>query len=139
MLRFRKFQAAGNDFIVLESSPAGLSVAQRRRLCDRHLGIGADGLVQVEAGVFHYWNADGQVGTFCGNGARVAAWLEYERTTAREFTLQAADGPHQVRILSLSPPPGSCFTAGACRAAVLSFGPLVCAYGFAASPCSDFF
>ena len=104
MLRFRKFQATGNDFIVLEVSPAGLSVGQRQRLCDRHLGIGADGIVHTEAGFFHYWNADGQEGSFCGNGARVAAWLEHERTGAREFLLQAADGPHQVRILSQQPP-----------------------------------
>lgn len=104
MFRFRKFQATGNDFVVPELSPAGLSVAQRKRLCDRHMGIGADGLVHVEGGVFSYWNADGQVGTFCGNGARVAAWLEYERTEAQEFSLQAADGPHQVRVLSRQPP-----------------------------------
>lgn len=61
-------------------------------------------MVHTEASFFHYWNADGQVGSFCGNGARVAAWLAHEHTGAWEFSLQAADGLHRVRILSQQPP-----------------------------------
>lgn len=121
MLPFRKFHAAGNDFLVLEGSPDSLSDAQRRCLCDRHTGIGADGIVAIQPWIMqfraevplehgelfvpmHYWNADGKKGSFCGNGARVAMWLVYEQYRKAQATLVAADGEHKAEIVSLSPP-----------------------------------
>ncbi|MCS7153497.1 MAG: diaminopimelate epimerase [Bacteroidia bacterium] len=114
MLRFQKLQATGNDFILLEENPALLSEHARRRLCDRHFGIGADGLIYVEAvqgecarkACFQmtYWNADGRVGTFCGNGARAAAWAAYQRQAYEKAILLAADGEHEVEVLQTAPP-----------------------------------
>ncbi len=112
-MRFRKFHAAGNDFLVLAEDPRRLDEGFRRRLCERHTGVGADGLVAIEpaassgpvpAFAFLYWNADGQPGTFCGNGARVAGWLAYETTQARRLELIAGDGTHPVHILAENPP-----------------------------------
>lgn len=114
MLRFQKLQATGNDFILLEENPASLGENVRRRLCDRHFGIGADGIIYVEAvqgggagkACFQmtYWNADGRVGTFCGNGARAAAWVAYQRQAYEKAILLAADGEHEVEILQTAPP-----------------------------------
>ncbi len=78
LLHFYKMNGAGNDFIVidnreLEYSLDGDTIAA---LCDRHRGIGADGLLAVEPAEkgadykFRYYNADGGEAEMCGNGAR---------------------------------------------------------------------
>ncbi|GAA0992001.1 diaminopimelate epimerase [Subtercola frigoramans] len=90
-LHFTKGQGTGNDF-VLFSDPDGLidlTPAQIASLCDRHFGIGADGLIRavksqnIPAGAaalaaddaaewfMDYYNADGSVAEMCGNGIRV--------------------------------------------------------------------
>lgn len=73
--RFWKLSGAGNDFILLraEDLPRRSRLpALARRLCDRRLGIGADGILVLGAEV-RYLNADGSA-AFCGNGTRCAAW-----------------------------------------------------------------
>lgn len=114
MLHFQKLQATGNDFIILEEDPALLTIAQRARLCDRHFGVGADGIIAVEVvslimeahtGILrmHYWNADGGIGTFCGNGARAAFWVAHQRWGVRSAVLLAADGAHEAYLVKESP------------------------------------
>lgn len=92
LLKFDKYQALGNDFIILDEShhirQAGashpsLNAEQCRLLCDRHIGIGADGILTLfrsqesKADLYmHVMNADGSTANICGNGARcVAEWL----------------------------------------------------------------
>ena len=81
---FTKMNGAGNDFVVLDNRDGrydGLDGARIARLCDRHRGVGADGLLAVEparAGsdadfTFRYYNADGGEAEMCGNGARCFA------------------------------------------------------------------
>jgi diaminopimelate epimerase len=80
-LKFTKMSGAGNDFVCLDNRRKNLrlSHAQIARLCDRHFGIGADGLLVVEPGGAHhdfrmrYYNADGGEADMCGNGARCFA------------------------------------------------------------------
>ncbi len=81
-ISFWKMNGAGNDFVVIDNRDHSfdLSRAQIARLCDRHRGIGADGLLAVEeataAGAdyrFRYYNADGGEAEMCGNGARCFA------------------------------------------------------------------
>ena len=75
---FWKMNGAGNDFVVLDNRDLDLSLTgeQIALLCDRHRGVGADGLLAVEpaqAGAdvrFRYYNADGGEVEMCGNGAR---------------------------------------------------------------------
>jgi diaminopimelate epimerase len=80
-ISFTKMNGAGNDFVVLDNRDGrydGLDTAAIARLCDRHRGVGADGLLAVEpvkAGsdadfTFRYYNADGGEAEMCGNGAR---------------------------------------------------------------------
>jgi diaminopimelate epimerase len=82
-IEFVKGHGTENDFILLPD-PAGtlqVSESQVRALCDRHAGIGADGVIRVTpaqpgsapAFVMDYRNADGSLAEMCGNGARVFA------------------------------------------------------------------
>ena len=73
---------AGNDFVMLDNRDLKLRLApgQIARLCDRHRGVGADGLLLAEPGAngksdfrMHYFNADGSEAEMCGNGARCFA------------------------------------------------------------------
>ena len=81
MLRFTKMDGAGNDFILVDNraGEVDLNRAQIVRLCDRHHGIGADGVLLLENPADHadfrmrYFNADGGEAEMCGNGARCFA------------------------------------------------------------------
>jgi diaminopimelate epimerase len=82
-MRFSKWHALGNTYVLVERAdlPEPLSPEAARRLCDPHLGVGADGVLEIvevrgpEADVL-VWNADGSRAELSGNGARIAAmWL----------------------------------------------------------------
>jgi len=78
MLNFTKMNGAGNDFVMVDNRDGKLVLdkAQIARLCDRHRGVGADGLLAVEPAQngadfrMRYYNADGGEAEMCGNGAR---------------------------------------------------------------------
>lgn len=80
-MNFTKMNGAGNDFVVVDNREGRLelSVAEIARLCDRHRGVGADGLLAVEPAQsgadfrMRYYNADGGEADMCGNGARCFA------------------------------------------------------------------
>jgi diaminopimelate epimerase len=101
---FLKYHGAGNDFILCDDLFFGArlrdSSALIGRLCHRHLGIGADGLIvleRLEEGFhMHYFNADGHPSSLCGNGSRCAvavarSWGWFDR----EGAFRAFDGWHQ--------------------------------------------
>ena len=81
MLRFTKMNGAGNDFVLIDNrgGEVHLNRSQIARLCDRHRGIGADGVLLLEKASNHvdfrmrYFNADGGEAEMCGNGARCFA------------------------------------------------------------------
>lgn len=80
LLHFFKMNGAGNDFIIVDNRDLALTPELDgdtiAALCDRHRGIGADGLLAVEPAQkgadfrFRYYNADGGEAEMCGNGAR---------------------------------------------------------------------
>ena len=78
LLHFYKMNGAGNDFIVIDNLELDINLSKEEieALCDRHRGIGADGLLAVEPAEgdadykFRYYNADGGEAEMCGNGAR---------------------------------------------------------------------
>ncbi len=92
VLKFWKMNGAGNDFVVLnnleEHLPAELLPQVARTLCERHLSIGADGLMVVDAPTqggdykMLFFNSDGSVGEMCGNGARCICRYGYENGLA---------------------------------------------------------
>src|SRR6266496_6768419 len=81
MLRFTKMDGAGNDFILIDNRAGDINLnrSQIARLCDRHRGIGADGILLLENPSdqadfrMRYFNADGGEAEMCGNGARCFA------------------------------------------------------------------
>lgn len=109
VLTFFKYEGTGNDFIVADNRKGEydqLGPAQIKRLCDRHRGIGADGLLllQERAGFdfeMRYFNADGLAGSMCGNGARCMVRFAQRRGIDRtNFHFMAPDGPHRGRLLA---------------------------------------
>lgn len=93
-MEFVKLCGAGNDFVLLNNFDGNLPLAAQpglaRRLCDRHFGIGADGLMVVEqpqAGgdcKMRFYNSDGSTAEMCGNGARCICRYGYEKKLAGE-------------------------------------------------------
>src|SRR5712692_600946 len=81
MLRFTKMNGAGNDFILIDNrmGDVRLDRSQIAQLCDRHRGIGADGILLLEKPTnradfrMRYFNADGGEAEMCGTGARCFA------------------------------------------------------------------
>lgn len=81
MLQFTKMNGAGNDFVVVDNRAGELPLDRETiaRLCDRHRGVGADGLLAVEPAQngadfrMRYYNSDGGEAEMCGNGARCFA------------------------------------------------------------------
>lgn len=95
-LRFFKMQGAGNDFIFIDDLNESLDISPEAVawFCDRHFGIGADGMILVRPATtdaadyyMHYINADGSLAEMCGNGARCFAKFVVDRgLVSREAT-----------------------------------------------------
>jgi diaminopimelate epimerase len=102
ILSFVKYHGAGNDFILFDNRVEKYSLDREQisALCNRHFGIGADGLILLEEHVaadflMRYFNADGREATFCGNGARCAvAFARYQGIVNKKARFMAADGLH---------------------------------------------
>ena len=106
-MRLEKWQALGNDYLIVEA--AGVGPEQVRRLCDRHLGIGADGVLALapadEPGFvarLRIYNPDGSEAELSGNGARQALLYlrEHGWTEAETFTIATPAGPVTPTITS---------------------------------------
>ena len=102
-MRFEKWQALGNDYLILERAalPAPLTPAMVRRLCDPHFGVGADGVLELSppdqpgfVARLRIFNPDGSEAELSGNGAREAIlYLRRSGWTAAEtFSIQTAAG-----------------------------------------------
>ena len=109
---FAKAQAVGNDFLVVEwtaLAELGYQEAElgelARRICDRHFGVGADGLEVVfpsesDHARIRIFNSDASEAEISGNGTRcVAAWLIAERAIPEDLRISTAAGTKSVRLL----------------------------------------
>lgn len=104
-LDFVKAHACGNDFLVIdEAAVAGHHAALAKRFCERHTGIGADGIEFLERrqdGMFflRLFNADGSEAELSGNGTRcVAAWLAQSESLT-EMSFGTHGGTRTCRVL----------------------------------------
>ena len=101
-LHFYKYQGCGNDFIILDnrSKEIKLSTQQINQLCNRHFGIGADGLMLLEPEQGYdfkmvYYNSDGNESSMCGNGGRCITAFAKQLGVIKESTrFMAIDGEH---------------------------------------------
>ncbi len=102
-IRLSKLQATGNDFLVWSwlhehAGVPGLDAAQAAALCDRHRGVGADGLIVIRPGTdgadaaMLLYNADGGVAEMSGNGMRALAWVAAREGLGRSGTLTVDTG-----------------------------------------------
>jgi diaminopimelate epimerase len=104
LLHLVKYQALGNDYLVLDAPDSATDLPELAlRICDRHLGVGADGLLafdpqRLELRVF---NPDGSEAEKSGNGLRIAVChAVLEHGAGPEFEVRTRDRSNPVRVLS---------------------------------------
>lgn len=104
-IRFYKYEGLGNDFLIVEKEDLGdvqLTAEQAIVLCDRHGGVGADGVLVLDtkAPSMHVINSDGSVPEMCGNGIRCAALHLARRNDQKdlEVDIDTAAGPQPCRV-----------------------------------------
>ena len=108
-MRFEKWQALGNDYLIIESAelPFALTTARIQRICDPHTGIGADGILLLSpppAAEFvadlRIFNPDGSEAELSGNGAREAIMYLRRRgfTELDAFAINTPAGPIRPQI-----------------------------------------
>jgi diaminopimelate epimerase len=105
LLHLVKYQALGNDYLVLDLSDSIAGLPElAARLCDRHRGLGADGLLAFDPDrlTLRVFNPDGSEAEKSGNGLRIAAChAVLEHGAGREFELRTRDRSNAVRILAV--------------------------------------
>lgn len=121
-IEFHKYHGTGNDFILIDDRQERIDITVSQAVfsawCDRHTGIGADGIILLrnagnggpeagngdhEAGSagleMVFFNADGRPGSMCGNGARCfTAFADTLNLIGPQFSFLAPDGTHEAGI-----------------------------------------
>jgi diaminopimelate epimerase len=107
---FFKYQACGNDFIIIDNRFSLFSLSKENiyTLCNRKFGIGADGLIFINKSlddthdfIMEYYNSDGVLGSMCGNGGRAVCLCAIKLGLLRytnKVSFIAYDGVHQAVI-----------------------------------------
>lgn len=106
-VHFYKYQATGNDFVVMDNRDGKLSLTKEQieKICDRRFGVGADGLMLIEKHAslnfnVEYYNSDGSQ-SLCGNGSRAAVHFASKLGLVNgKSTFNAYDGAHSAELLS---------------------------------------
>ena len=99
-MRFYKYHGTGNDFIIVDGTERGpfLPPGEIEAVCDRHTGVGADGLIFACASpagadlAMRLFNADGGEAEMSGNGIRCLAKYAYERMGIRKEEMSIETG-----------------------------------------------
>ena len=106
-INFSKYNGAGNDFILIDDRDSLINDNKSliNYLCDRHFGVGADGIIILKESnncdfeILHY-TSDGNLGSLCGNGSRCAVLFAYNKDIiGRKTVFNAFDGIHSAEIL----------------------------------------
>jgi diaminopimelate epimerase len=105
-IAFSKYQATGNDFVIIDNRQLQLSFSKEQieQICHRKFGVGADGLMLIENHPqydfkLEYYNSDGSQ-SLCGNGSRAAVQFAFSLGIVHgKTTFEAYDGPHEAEVL----------------------------------------
>jgi diaminopimelate epimerase len=102
VLEFTKMNGAGNDFVLIDNRAESLRLSREQivALCDRHRGIGADGVILLKPSrsgkadwAWDFYNSDGSTGEMCGNGARCFGRFVQARTGQQtDFSFETEAG-----------------------------------------------
>lgn len=109
-MKFFKFDGAGNDFVIIDNREGHYRLTQKQiqQICDRRVGVGADGFMMINKGNAPYdfemkfYNSDGAAASMCGNGGRCITICAYmlnipchSKSHKREYYFLGPDGPHR--------------------------------------------
>ena len=105
-ITFYKYQGTGNDFIIIDNRNGAihLTTAQVKHFCDRRFGIGADGLMLLNAldkydFDMKYYNSNGHESSMCGNGGRCLVKFAHEMGIHKDrYLFMAVDGEHEATL-----------------------------------------
>ena len=106
-ISFFKYQSTGNDFVLIDNREGKFPADNNtliHKICDRKFGVGADGLILLETSeiadfTMQYYNADGSLGSFCGNGSRaVVSFAQSLGIIDDSARFEAYDGLHEAII-----------------------------------------
>lgn len=102
---FYKYHGAGNDFLIADGRDENidLTAQQIASVCDRHTGVGADGVMVLERDPeldfrMRYYNSDGSGGMMCGNGGRCIVSFAADLGFTH-FSFNAPDGQHIAELI----------------------------------------
>lgn len=107
MILFYKYEGAGNDFIMINNLKGDIILTPEyiSSICDRHFGIGADGVILLEKSdkadcFMNYYNSDGSIAQMCGNGSRCTAkfFLEQTSSNLKEINIDTRAGIKNIKI-----------------------------------------
>jgi diaminopimelate epimerase len=106
-IKFHKYQGTGNDFIILDNRHKeydDITTKQVKFMCNRHFGIGADGLMLLNLVddydfEMKYYNSDGRESSMCGNGGRCLVQFAYDIGIHKlDYKFLAIDGAHEAEF-----------------------------------------
>ena len=106
LIQFSKYQGTGNDFIIIDNRDNLIALTNENvhHLCNRKFGVGADGLMLLQQHPNYdfemiYYNADGNLGSLCGNGGRCLVKFAYDNGIVRSnYKFLAFDGEHEAEF-----------------------------------------
>ena len=107
-VNFKKYSGTGNDFIIIDNRNLVFSSKAKEtieKLCNRNFGIGADGLILIENSKkaefkMVFYNSDGNLGSFCGNGSRCAvSFYKSLKGIDKKVIFEAYDGLHLAEFI----------------------------------------
>jgi diaminopimelate epimerase len=105
-MNFTKMQATGNDFVILEKDNLTSDIKELAvKMCNRHFGIGADGIILVDSSLqplyMRIFNADGSEAGICGNGLRCFAKYVFDNGMLKDYDIEV-NTPSGIKRISVN-------------------------------------